>query len=82
MAERPNRPPDISTLVQLPTEETIQRLHANSQKHSDDDVRLLAAIIARLCPSVEAIANALPTIASGGYASLDPEVKPKGPERR
>ena len=82
MTERPSRPPDISIPLQLPTEETIDRLHEISRSHSDADVRLLAAIVARLCPAIEAVAKAFPTVASGGFASLDPDVEEEGPERR
>jgi len=76
--QRPNRPPDISTLIQLPTDEAIEHLHKVSFDHPDSDIRLLAAIVARLCPSVESIAKALPGIARGDFVSLDPDVEAKG----
>ncbi len=69
--QKPNPPPDISTLIQLPTDEALKRVHDISAKHADADVRLLAAIVVRLCPAIEAIGKALPGIAAGNFVSLD-----------
>ena len=81
--ERPNRPPDISTLIQLPTADAIEHLHKVSRDHADPDVRLLAAIVARLCPSVEGIAKAVANIGQGKapYTSLDPNRHGESAER-
>ena len=81
MHEKPNRPPDVSTALQFPTDETIERLHAISREHSDNDVRLIAAILARLCPATEAIGKALPGLARGSYVSLDPDRHTESAER-
>ena len=80
MNEKPNRPPDVSTPIQLPTEEALLELDSISYSHDDRAVRLLAAIVARLCPAVEAIGRALPSVARGDFVSLDPDVEGKGPK--
>ena len=79
--QRPDRPPDISTLIQLPTPETMAKLHRAAESHADPDVRLLAAVVFRLCPAVEAIGGSLSAVARGDFVSLDgPDVQPKSPK--
>ena len=56
----------------------MNKVHSISKNHADPDVRLLAAIVARLCPAIEAIGGALHGISRGNFASLDePNIKPK-----
>lgn len=82
MAKRPSGPPATSIPLELPSNEMIERLHRISKSHQDADVRLLAGIVARLSPAIEAIGQCLPVIAEGGFASMDPDVESESTERK
>lgn len=71
---KPNRPPDSSTLLEFPSDEMLERVRAMAQTSDDPDIRLLAAIIGKLCPTVEAIAKALPGVARGDIFTVEPDV--------
>jgi hypothetical protein len=60
MREKPNRPPEISTDLALPTEETVKRLHeiAKARAPTAEDVRLIAGVLAHLNATVEAVVHA------------------------
>lgn len=74
MTERPNRPPDISKVLELPSDQTIQRLAELAEAHPDEAVRLLCLVVSRLGPSVEGIAAMLPGLANGDPTFLEPDV--------
>ncbi len=74
---RPNRPPDISTEILLPSDAAVARLKAITEGASivDGDMRLMAATLFALSKTVEGVVHALPGIASGNIVSLDPDVQ-------
>ncbi len=71
----------MNAALQFPTDETLTRLLAIADSHSDKDVRLLASILAQICPATEAIGRAVASASTGRAISFGVDSQNESAER-